>query len=108
MLEVFGRQVVPLTCNNINPATGQPDAALGPCIDTIIPFLGTTIDVSKPSTIFDIHLGGFVLGISILAIISAALQLVQSRMRPPSIRARRRPMAGRARCRHSSPDPLVS
>ena len=30
MLDVFGVQVVPLTCNNINPATGQPDAALGP------------------------------------------------------------------------------
>jgi YidC/Oxa1 family membrane protein insertase len=83
MLEVFGHQVVPLTCNNINPATGQPDAALGPCIDTIIPFLGTTIDVSKPSTIFDIHLGGFVLGISILAIVAALLQLVMSRMMLP-------------------------
>ena len=83
MLQVFGHQVVPLTCNNINPATGQPDAALGPCIDTIIPFLGTTIDVSKPSTIFDIHLGGFVLGISILAIAAALLQLVMSRMLLP-------------------------
>jgi len=75
MLQVFGHQVVPLTCNNINPATGQPDAALGPCIDTIIPFLGTTI--------FDIHLGGFVLGISILAIAAALLQLVMSRMMLP-------------------------
>jgi len=54
MLEVFGVQVVPLTCNNINPATGQPDAALGPCINTIIPFLNTSIDVSQPSTIFSI------------------------------------------------------
>ena len=54
MLEVFGVQVVPLTCNNINPATGQPDAALGPCINTIIPFLDTSIDVSQPSTIFSI------------------------------------------------------
>jgi YidC/Oxa1 family membrane protein insertase len=83
MLVVFGHQVVPLTCNNINPATGQPDAALGPCIDTIIPFLNTAIDVSKPSTIFSIALGGFVLGISILAIASAGLQLVQSRMMLP-------------------------
>ena len=55
MLDVFGVQVVPLTCNNINPATGMPDAALGPCIDTVIPFLGTTIDVSQPSTIFCDH-----------------------------------------------------
>ncbi len=83
MLEVFGVQVVPLTCNNINPATGQPDAALGPCINTIIPFLGTSINVGLPSTIFSVALGGFVLGISILAIISAGLQLVQSRMMLP-------------------------
>jgi YidC/Oxa1 family membrane protein insertase len=83
MLTVFGHQVVPLTCNNINPATGQPDAALGPCINTIIPFLGTSINVGLPSTIFSVALGGFVLGISILAIASAGLQLVQSRMMLP-------------------------
>ncbi|MFL5674600.1 MAG: YidC/Oxa1 family membrane protein insertase [Chloroflexota bacterium] len=83
MLEVFGHQVVPLTCNNINPATGQPDAALGPCINTIIPFLNTSINVGQPSTIFSVAVGGFVLGISILAIFSAGLQLVQSRMMLP-------------------------
>ena len=86
MLVVFGHQVVPLTCNNINPATGQPDAALGPCIDTIIPFLNTSINVGLPSTVFSVALGGFVLGISILAIVSAALQLVQSRMMLPKTR----------------------
>jgi len=86
MLEVFGVQVVPLTCNNINPATGVPDANLGPCINTIIPFLGTSINVGLPSTIFSVALGGFVLGISILAIISAGLQLVQSRMMLPLTR----------------------
>ena len=47
MLTVFGVQVVPLTCTNLN-AAGVPDAALGPCIDTVIPILGG-IDVSKPS-----------------------------------------------------------
>jgi YidC/Oxa1 family membrane protein insertase len=77
MLTVFGVQVVPLTCTNLN-AAGVPDASLGPCIDTIIPFLGG-IDVSKPSTIFAVF--GF--GISILAIGSALLQLVQSRMMIP-------------------------
>ena len=56
---------------------------LGPCIDTIIPFLGTSINVGQPSTIFSVALGGFVLGISILAIVSAGLQLVQSRMMLP-------------------------
>jgi YidC/Oxa1 family membrane protein insertase len=83
MLVVFGQQVVPLECNNINPATGQPDAALGPCIDTVIPFLNTSIDVSLPSTFLSIDIAGFVLGLSILAIISAALQLVQSKMMLP-------------------------
>src|SRR6185436_7810425 len=86
MLEVFGVQVVPLTCNNINPATGQPDAALGPCINTVIPFLNTSIDVSQPSTIFTVTLLGFALGISILAIASAGLQLVQSKMMLPQTR----------------------
>jgi YidC/Oxa1 family membrane protein insertase len=83
MLEFFGVQIVPLTCNNINPATGMPDAALGPCINTIISIFGLTVDVSKPSTIFDIGIGGFVLGVSVLAIASAGLQLVQSRMMLP-------------------------
>jgi YidC/Oxa1 family membrane protein insertase len=86
MLDVFGVQVVPLTCNNINPATGQPDAALGPCINTVIPFLNTSIDVSQPSTIFTVTIVGFALGISILAIASAALQLVQSKMMLPQTR----------------------
>lgn len=82
MLTVFGVQVVPLTCNNLN-AAGQPDATLGPCINTIIPFLNTSINVGLPSTIFSVAVGGFVLGISILAIASAGLQLVQSRMMLP-------------------------
>ena len=80
MLTVAGVQVVPLTCTNIDPATGLPSAALGPCIDTVIPFFGMEIDVSKPSTIASI--AGF--GISILAILSALLQLVQSRMMLPA------------------------
>ena len=80
MLEVFGVQVVPLTCTNVVNGVVGP---YKPCIDTIIPFFGTSIDVSQPSTIFSVALGGFVLGISILAIVSAALQLVQSRMMLP-------------------------
>jgi YidC/Oxa1 family membrane protein insertase len=82
MLDVFGTQVVPLTCVNINPATGMPDASIPPgsCIDTIIPLLGgSSINVGLPSTLFAI--AGF--GISLLAIISALLQLVQSRMMLP-------------------------
>jgi YidC/Oxa1 family membrane protein insertase len=88
MLQVFGHQVVPLACNNINPATGIPDAALGPCINTIIPLLSTSIDVSKPSTFLNLGIPGtsIVLGLSILAIASAGLQLVQSRMMLPTTR----------------------
>ncbi len=86
MLMVFGQQVVPLACNNIDPATAMPDAVLGPCIDTVIPFLATSIDVSLPSTFLDIGIPGtgIVLGLSLLAIVSAALQLVQSRMMLPN------------------------
>jgi YidC/Oxa1 family membrane protein insertase len=81
MLDVFGVQLINLECVNLN-AQGIPDAALGPCIDTIIPQLGN-LDVSKPSTFLDIGIAGFVLGLSVLAIISALLNLVQSRMMLP-------------------------
>jgi YidC/Oxa1 family membrane protein insertase len=79
MLSFFGLKVVELQCNNI--VSGVIDAAR-PCIDTVIPALGN-LDVSKPSTFLSISLGGFVLGLSILAVASAAIQLVQSRMMLP-------------------------
>ncbi len=75
MLSVFGVEVVHLVCKNVT--NGVIDATK-PCIDTIIPFLGN-VDVSKPSTIFAIF--GF--GISFLAVGSAFLQLIQSRMMLP-------------------------
>jgi YidC/Oxa1 family membrane protein insertase len=81
MLRVADIQVVSLECNNLN-ANGVIDATLGPCIDTIIPALGN-LDVSQPSTFLSIGVGGFVLGLSVLAIASAVLQLVQSRMMLP-------------------------
>jgi YidC/Oxa1 family membrane protein insertase len=77
MLTVFGIQVVDLQCTNINPATGMPDAALGPCIDAVVPILG---DIAQPQTFLTIF--GF--GLSFLAFISAGLQLVQSRMMLPA------------------------
>jgi YidC/Oxa1 family membrane protein insertase len=81
MLNVFGVQVVDLKCTNV--INGVVDAAR-PCIDTIIPLFGG-IDVSKPSTFLDLSIPGttIVLGLSILAILSAGLQLVQSRMMLP-------------------------
>ena len=83
LLHVFGVQLVRLDCTNV--VNGIVDAAK-PCIDTVIPFLGTSIDVSQPSTFFSIGIGGFVLGLSVLAIGSAMLQLVQSRMMLPQTR----------------------
>jgi YidC/Oxa1 family membrane protein insertase len=76
MLSVGGIQVVNLECTNINPATGQPDAALGPCIDSVVPILG---DIAQPQAF--LWIAGF--GLSFLAIASALLQLVQSRMMLP-------------------------
>ena len=81
MLTVAGVQVVNLQCTNIDPVTGVQNM-YQPCMDTIIPWFGG-INVGKPSTFFSVAIGGFVLGLSILAIVSAALQLVQSRMMLP-------------------------
>lgn len=77
MVTVAGVQVVNLQCTNVNPATGQPDAALGPCIDSTVPILG---DLSQPQAF--LWIAGF--GLSLLAIASALLQLVQSRMMLPA------------------------
>ena len=84
MLSVFGNPILHLSCTNV--VNGVVDATR-PCIDTIIPIFGG-IDVSKPSTFVDIAIPGtqIVLGLSILAIISAGLQLVQSRMMLPTTR----------------------
>ena len=79
MLSLFDFKIVTLQCNNI--VNGVIEATR-PCIDTVIPALGN-LDVSKPSTFLSISLGGFVLGLSILAVASAVLQLVQSRMMLP-------------------------
>jgi YidC/Oxa1 family membrane protein insertase len=79
MLSFFNFKIVDLHCSNI--VAGVVDATR-PCIDTVIPALGN-LDVSKPSTFLSITLGGFVLGLSILAVLSALLQLVQSRMMLP-------------------------
>ncbi len=81
MLTVAGVQVVNLQCTNIDPVTGVQNM-YQPCMNTIIPWFGG-INVGLPSTFFSVHIAGFVLGLSILAIVSAALQLVQSRMMLP-------------------------
>jgi YidC/Oxa1 family membrane protein insertase len=84
MLTIFGQQVIPLTCTNVVNGVIQ---ATRPCIDTVIPFFGG-IDVSKPSTFLTLGIPGtsIALGLSVLAIMSAGLQLVQSRMMLPRTR----------------------
>lgn len=76
MLSVFGVEIVDIQCTNLD-AAGAPAAALGPCIDSTVPFLG---DISKPQAF--LWVAGF--GLSALAILSAVLQLVQSRMMLPA------------------------
>jgi YidC/Oxa1 family membrane protein insertase len=75
MLSVFGIQIINLDCGIVPPPHPGPVIA---CIDSNV--LG--IDLSQPNVLFTLPILG--LGISILAIISALLQLVQSRMALPS------------------------
>ena len=74
MLTVFGVQVVDVHCTNI--VNGVIDATK-PCIDSVVPLLG---DIALPQAFLWIF--GF--GLSFLAIVSALLQLVQSRMMLPA------------------------
>ena len=74
MLSVFGVQLVDLQCQNI--VNGVIDATK-PCIDAQVPILG---DVAHPQAF--LWIAGF--GLSFLAIGSALLQLVQSRMMLPA------------------------
>jgi len=77
MLTVFGVQVVDVQCvNGLGTPAYDPYV---PCIDTTVAWLGN-MDVSKPQVLFTLPLIG---GFSILAFLSAALQLVQSRMTMP-------------------------
>ncbi len=74
MLSVFGFQLVDVQCTNV--VAGVVDATK-PCIDSVVPFLG---NIAQPQTFLTI--AGF--GLSFLAIGSALLQLVQSRMMLPA------------------------
>jgi YidC/Oxa1 family membrane protein insertase len=81
MLTVFGVQVVHVTC--------QPAAATGfaPCLNPTmhVPFIGD-VNASQPEILFSIPFIalGKSFGFSLLAFISALLQLVQTRMMMPS------------------------
>jgi YidC/Oxa1 family membrane protein insertase len=75
MLKIAGVQVVPLSCPSV------PEIINGhvtPCIDPIVPWLGG-LNISVPE-VFIGHAGSLLSGLGILSIISAVLQLIQSRM----------------------------
>jgi YidC/Oxa1 family membrane protein insertase len=73
MLTIFGVQVVDIDCRNV--VNGVIDATR-PCIDSNVPILG---NIAVPQAF--LWIAGF--GLSFLAIVSALLQLVQSRMMLP-------------------------
>ena len=75
MLTVFGVQLVDLQCTNVL-ADGTLDPTR-PCIDSVVPFLGNVAQAQA-----FLWIAGF--GLSVLAIVSALLQLVQSRMMLPA------------------------
>jgi YidC/Oxa1 family membrane protein insertase len=75
MLNVFGVQLITLDC----PATPVVvNGQVQPCIDSVVPWLAG-MNLAYPSVMFAVV--GF--GISILAVISALLQVVQTRMVMP-------------------------
>jgi YidC/Oxa1 family membrane protein insertase len=90
MLSVFGFNIgdaIGLVCANGAPLPGYND--MEACIKSTVPWLGN-LDASKPWTAFDV--AGF--GVSILAIISALLQVVQTRMVINPNASKNDPMSG--------------
>jgi YidC/Oxa1 family membrane protein insertase len=77
MLKIFGIPVIHLNCGPVPPPHPSPPPVI-PCINSTV--LG--INLSQPSVLFTTPI--FAIGISVLAIISALLQLVQSRMAMPA------------------------
>ncbi len=71
MLTVFGVQVVNVQCQ-------APGNALVPCINPTLHWLGD-LNASQPAVLFYV----LAFGVSVLAIVSAGLQLVQTRMMMP-------------------------
>jgi YidC/Oxa1 family membrane protein insertase len=78
MLSVFGVKLVPLTCPAHFDAAGQAIRTL-PCINTVV----AGIDMGKEQVLFTIPILSFSLGVSVLALMAAALQVLQSRMMMP-------------------------
>jgi YidC/Oxa1 family membrane protein insertase len=74
MLNVFGQQLIDLHCST-TPII-EANGLVKPCVDTIV----ANIDWSQPQILFKLPVIG---GLSILAVLSAFLQLIQSRMVMP-------------------------
>lgn len=72
MLNVFGVQLIQLDC--AGAGLGPHAGAVAPCVDSTV----FGIDLSQPNVFYTIPFIG--IGLSFLAIVSALLQLVQSRM----------------------------
>jgi YidC/Oxa1 family membrane protein insertase len=79
MLRVFGSKVIDVACH-------APSDPLAACINPVVHWL-FNLDASRPEILVDfgipIPLLGIPLGISVLALLSALLQLVQTRMVMP-------------------------
>jgi YidC/Oxa1 family membrane protein insertase len=78
MLSIGGARIVPIECPD-QPVFDPPGSVhVRPCVDTVVPWLGG-LDVSVPE-VFIGTAGGFLSGLGWLSIVSALLQLIQSRM----------------------------
>ena len=80
MLKPFGVNLVPsLSCSNL--VGGVIDKAT-PCINTVV----AGVNMGQPQVLFNLSIVGFTLGVSAMALASAFLQFVQSRMlMPPAV-----------------------
>ena len=80
MLKPFGVNLVPsLNCPHV--VGGVIDMAT-PCINTVV----AGINMGQPQVLFNLSIVGFTLGVSAMALLSAFLQFVQSRMlMPPAV-----------------------
>jgi YidC/Oxa1 family membrane protein insertase len=83
MLTVFGSKVIDLGCPSVPEVINN---IVKPCVDTKVAWLGG-LDVGQPHIDFGVPIPilNITLGISIIAVVSALLQVLQSRMTMPPL-----------------------
>jgi YidC/Oxa1 family membrane protein insertase len=83
MLTVLGTKVIPLDCPTVPEVVNH---IVKPCVTTTVAWLGG-LDVGQPHIDFGVPIPIFniTLGISIIAVVSALLQVLQSRMTMPPL-----------------------